>query len=301
MALLSDQAKLHWPWFFLASNGYARMELNYRRFVARVFNSFTVAPTEQEFWAFIEEYRKAYLLFVYQAGPQVWGQWDTSEKYLPRHKRKEDEASPIPPVEAFLAWKQAYADFRAKSAISPVVATFAENFRRNARVEGDVVVVVDGVVGGVGDGSASRAVPPPETRQATPTQTEPSRGRAARRDRESGKPSNTEPDAFDQYWDLFVAAGKALNEKDRLKVCQIWVSHDCTWQQAALADARHRIANGDWPDARRTAHPKNHLYDEPWTRVAQPRTLPTSSRDTQDPRERRLAMLRAKEERKHAR
>ncbi len=108
MALLSDNARLHWPWFWCASNTVARLELDYQKVITRAYRQFTVKPSEDEFWALVGEFRKAYLLYIYERDGQIWGQWDTSEKYLQRHKLTADIRSPAPTVREFADFKNQY-------------------------------------------------------------------------------------------------------------------------------------------------------------------------------------------------
>jgi hypothetical protein len=108
IARLSDSAKYAWPFLFLASNSCARIELNYQRIASSVFGRFQVPPSEKQFWTWINEYRAAFLLFVYQVGGSIWGQWTTSEKFLPKYKSKTDLATPAPDGPTFTAWKDRY-------------------------------------------------------------------------------------------------------------------------------------------------------------------------------------------------
>jgi hypothetical protein len=100
----SDGARLYWPYFFLASDGFARIEIDYHALIARVFVGFQNVPSEEEFSGLIREYWHAYLLFVYQVEGVLWGQWDTNDKYLPRHKSRADQKSPKPPQAAYDEW-----------------------------------------------------------------------------------------------------------------------------------------------------------------------------------------------------
>lgn len=110
MAKLSLMARLYWSHFYVASNGYARIEINYPKLVSTVFSTFPVAPSKQELMGYIKEYHEAFLLFVYRSNGQIWGQWCTSERYLPYRKTKKDEASPAPNGTSFEAWKKRYLD-----------------------------------------------------------------------------------------------------------------------------------------------------------------------------------------------
>ena len=104
----SEAAQLHWPRLFLASNGFARIEINYARIIGRAYPTFNPAPSDTELRAWLQEYVKNYLLFPYEANGQLWGQWDTRPELLPRYKTADDKRSPAPPAEAFSQWRMAY-------------------------------------------------------------------------------------------------------------------------------------------------------------------------------------------------
>jgi hypothetical protein len=104
----SNAAQLHWPRLFLASDGFARLEINYPRIVGRAYATFNPIPTEQELLVFIREYAENFLLFLYQVGGQMWGVWDTKSEFLPRYKTAQDRRSPIPPEPAFTEWRRGY-------------------------------------------------------------------------------------------------------------------------------------------------------------------------------------------------
>lgn len=104
----SNAAQLHWSRLFLASDGFARLEINYARIVGRTYPTFHPAPSETELQSWIQEYAKNYLLFLYAVDGQVWGQWDTRKELLPRYKKAADRRSPIPPEPAFTEWKKQY-------------------------------------------------------------------------------------------------------------------------------------------------------------------------------------------------
>jgi hypothetical protein len=124
IARLSDQAKLYWPWFFLSSNGFARIEINYRKFKTEVLGGFDHPMTEQEYLSLIKEYGNQ-LLFLYRSSTgQVWGQWDTSLKWCPRHHTREDHRSPTPNHADFTKWK----DNSLKSTQAPLLSAFSEIF-----------------------------------------------------------------------------------------------------------------------------------------------------------------------------
>lgn len=166
----SDQARLYWPFLFLASNGFGRLELNYQRITAKVFASFDTPPTESEVFNLLREYQSCFLLFVYSADGQLWGQWDTSEKNLPRHKTSADKRSPSPPVKEFRAWRDDYVSSKSSKVIdltsltnSPEkVQKISEDFREDARGVGVGIGV--GVGGGDGKTTAPARPAPSGTR-----------------------------------------------------------------------------------------------------------------------------------------
>src|SRR5260370_33128426 len=114
MAKLSLMARLYWTYFYVASNAYGRLELNYHRIANRAFATFSPVPSESEFDGYLKEYSDTYLLFVYEFNGQLWGQWDVSERLLLRHKDAASKRSPVPGP-AFLQWKNEYLSLKEKS------------------------------------------------------------------------------------------------------------------------------------------------------------------------------------------
>ncbi len=108
LAQCSNLARLYWPYFFLVSNGYGRLEINYSRIVSRAFATFRPLPGETEIMDFVKEYARAHLLFLYPCGNQIWGQWDCKSGSLPRFKTMADQRSPVPPEPAYQQWLKAY-------------------------------------------------------------------------------------------------------------------------------------------------------------------------------------------------
>ena len=104
----SNAAQLHFPRLFLASDGFARFEVNYARIIGRAYPTFNPAPSETELQSWLQEYAKNYLLFIYAVDGQLWGQWDTKRELLPRYKTAADRRSPIPPEKEFIEWKRRY-------------------------------------------------------------------------------------------------------------------------------------------------------------------------------------------------
>ncbi len=133
----SNMARLYWPHVFLAANGFGRFEIDHARIIGRAFLTFNPQPSEPELTGYIREYAENHLLFIYQVNGQLWGQWDTKDKYLPRHKTKFDRESPAPPEAELAEWKRQY---RTESNELP---KFAESF--SALVRGVGVGVGVGV------------------------------------------------------------------------------------------------------------------------------------------------------------
>lgn len=106
MGLLTDPARLNFPWLLVAANGFGRIEINYTGIVARVYQAFRLKPTQAELFAWVQEYHAAGLLFLYECGGQCWGIWDTRPELLPRFKTARDKRSPAPPEPDFSDWKR---------------------------------------------------------------------------------------------------------------------------------------------------------------------------------------------------
>jgi len=108
LAACSDEARLYWPYYVAASNNFGRLELNPAQIVRTAFATCRQPPTAEQVTAHLREYRNNFLLFVYVAGGQAWGQWDIPEEHLKRHKTADDRRSPAPPDELLAAWKLEY-------------------------------------------------------------------------------------------------------------------------------------------------------------------------------------------------
>src|SRR5712664_2000618 len=86
ISALSDTAKLYWPWLYAAANGYGRLELDPPAIIKRCFGSFDRKMTQDQLIIILTEYRDNFLILVYEHEGQTWIQFDTSAKYLRRHK-----------------------------------------------------------------------------------------------------------------------------------------------------------------------------------------------------------------------
>jgi len=89
----SAAARWRWPYLFLMSNGYARIELDYES-IADEFSSFREsAPTPDELRETFAEFRANHLIFVYAVNDQEWGQWDCRRTWLKDYKTTADNGS----------------------------------------------------------------------------------------------------------------------------------------------------------------------------------------------------------------
>jgi hypothetical protein len=129
----STKARLLWPYLYVASNGFARSELDYD-FIADQFASFRAdAPTPEELAQYFAEFQANHLIFTYQYNGQSWGQWDTPRSHTKEYKTAIDKASPTPPEAPYIAWlkEQHGADWSqfhwSKDAIADPPETFAQN------------------------------------------------------------------------------------------------------------------------------------------------------------------------------
>ena len=100
----SANARWRWPYLFLLSNGYARIELDYEC-IADEFSSFREsAPTPDELRETFAEFRANHLIYVYEFNDQEWGQWDTRRSLLKEYKTAADKGSPAPPELEYRQW-----------------------------------------------------------------------------------------------------------------------------------------------------------------------------------------------------
>jgi len=148
----TDFARFCYPHLFLGSNGYGRLELNYRFIVQRCFRGFRDPPSNDTFWHLVAEYQERRLLFVYKIpDSRLWGQWYISPRFgvaLPKYKTARDRQSPTPPEPEYSEWAKQFnpetnlplfperfgrllANFGNFSKLS----TIPEDFRRFPRVE----------------------------------------------------------------------------------------------------------------------------------------------------------------------
>jgi hypothetical protein len=174
MAKLSLMARLHWPHIFLLQNGCGRFEINYPKIVGRAYATFTPVPTSTEIGKYIREYRDSYLLFVYKSNGQVWGQWDISEKFLPRYKDAEAINSPAPSTKEFADWRERYVSSKVNDhSVSSSTCSVFENLSLNFPLG---VVEGVGVVEGKEEKTFSSKAPDQQPKEKSSTRQNPSPG-----------------------------------------------------------------------------------------------------------------------------
>lgn len=148
----SDGARLRWAYYFLASNGFARFELDPDT-VRTVFVDFKTPVSTETFWSDMQEYRDNFLLFVYQdRHGRFWGQWDCRAKWLSKYKTKADQESPEPPAEAFQQWITQYQQ----------VSEVPESFQKFSKISENSplgIGIGKGIGVGVGGGVAAKKPP----------------------------------------------------------------------------------------------------------------------------------------------
>jgi hypothetical protein len=129
--LVSDEARLYWPYLWCASNSYGRLELNYQKVRAEVFGHFHNPPTEVQFLGWVREYHQAFLLFVYEVNGQLWGQWECPQFSLPRYKSAKDRRSPSPDGGNLRKWLTSYEELKKRELEAKLsVLNDCENLRK---------------------------------------------------------------------------------------------------------------------------------------------------------------------------
>jgi hypothetical protein len=158
LAACSDIAQLYWPRFFIASNGYARLELSFTSIISKIFGSFSKPPTAVDIWGIFEEYSKNCLVILYEYEGVWWAQFDTSQKYLPRFKTVRDGKSPSPSPETMEKHRAAYLKWKSDNSM------LNESFRKSLECFGWRGVGVGvGVGGGIGEEKTTPSPATPES------------------------------------------------------------------------------------------------------------------------------------------
>jgi len=118
LARCSDEAQLHWPRFFTASNSLARLELDYQKIIDVLYHNFRSKPTEEQVSSWLTEYNHNFLLYIYDAPDgSVWGQWLTDKAYLSRYPTAADRRSPAPDENALEQYRQDYVSTKKRKSL----------------------------------------------------------------------------------------------------------------------------------------------------------------------------------------
>jgi hypothetical protein len=153
----SNAARLYWPYLFLVSNGFGRFEVNYSKIVARAFSGFSPVPSQHEIERLILEYKSNYLLFLYPSPDgNLWGQWDTRQTLLKKHKTASDKRSPAPDPAEFENWREEYRKLKSRpvsSEFRQILGFFSKNDDFSAKKQ-DLEPMLENLPlgGGVGEG-----------------------------------------------------------------------------------------------------------------------------------------------------
>lgn len=127
----SDKARLLWVHLFLASNEFARLEIDLPLLSSRCFFGFKDPPTPSDLIPIIREYRDVGLLFLYPHAGSLWGQWICPSQCTKRHKSAADKRSPEPQKDALNSYilettdnasLQHFSELLLKNSPSPIFA-----------------------------------------------------------------------------------------------------------------------------------------------------------------------------------
>lgn len=175
MARLSLMARLHWPYLFLLCDAFGRFEINYAKVLSRAYQTFTPQPNEDELRQYLREYRDAFLLFIWRVDGVWWGQWETSEKFLPKYKDARSLRSPQPPSVRIDEWRNKYLIEKHKSNDCSLSKTFPECLETFPLGKGVGKGLGNG--NGIGKNSSSPAAPDEgKTQRSGTTSNEPRKG-----------------------------------------------------------------------------------------------------------------------------
>lgn len=82
------------------------------------------------------------------------------------------------------------------------------------------------------------------------------------------------PELFDLFWGLFVAAGVALNDRDKERALRLWLNYE-TPEQEEIVQWVVGEMKATWTDTKHTPRPHSALESEGWKRRAAQRIIPT--------------------------
>lgn len=158
----SDHARLLWPYLFLKSNGFARLEIDLPVIISHCFLAFKTPPSKEEIAKAIREYRDVGLLFLWSFNGKLWGEWICPESCKRRYKTAKDEKSPVPPKYDF----DAYIVQHTETTIVPYLAEMFLKIPYSSQTTLHGVGVGVGV--GVGEGNSKPCAKDAPTRSKVP-------------------------------------------------------------------------------------------------------------------------------------
>lgn len=159
LARCSQEAQLHWPRLFAASNGLARLELDYDRIIATAYPLFKNQPTKEELFSWIREYHENFLLFVYSAPDgSAWGQWLTDSRFLSRYRTADERRSPSPDEKAIEEYRRSYTSKKSNK-INDIFKPFATTPNHTKPPSTTPVGIGNGIGNGKGEGVGENPAP----------------------------------------------------------------------------------------------------------------------------------------------
>lgn len=233
---LSDEAHLHWPHIFLLRNGYGRFEVNYSKIIAKAYSTYQCPPTKGKVTGFIKEYADVFLLFLYKHKGQLWAQWDTSSKYLPRHKTAADTQSPAPDEAELNKWRDRYIQSKSsESDVTPYSVNEFVNLLKSAEKIPDPVRGI-GIGVGIGIGIGGGVALTPHSNDAAK---DPFGCRRFLAD----YPGEVKPD-----WDARLYLSYVLTAEDELTMFANLIMWRKTkkWQEGFIPSAENFLRKGMW-------------------------------------------------------
>ena len=214
LARCSDLAQWLFPRLLLASNGYGRLEIDFDRIRYEAFWTIRAKPTDDVLRKSFEEYAENFLLFLYEAENQTWGQWDVRSNWLPLYKNAIDRRSPAPDAEMFKKWQ-----ILGKSQNPHPFPRVSENFGNSPKVSENfrpAVAVVGAVAVAVAVAESSTEVVGAVENSENPNQNPPNKAQIVQRGQErlvqlrQEREHKQQQKQLQQIADLFAIASQRL-------------------------------------------------------------------------------------------
>jgi hypothetical protein len=99
------RSRLFWPVLFAMSNAYCRLELDLDLLAEKLLTFSDMAPDAAQVNEMLLDYQNNHLLFVYENGDQLWGQWDfVSAGDIKKFPTKEEQLCPAPLEPDYTDW-----------------------------------------------------------------------------------------------------------------------------------------------------------------------------------------------------